>query len=62
MQDTNDRQTEQAVGEISQMVERSQAPDSLAVTVWEGETALTPVQVPDQIMPVRPAHLDNAKD
>jgi uncharacterized protein YaaN involved in tellurite resistance len=62
MQDTNNRQTEQAVGEINQMVERSQAPDSLAVTVWEGEAALTPVQVPDQIMPVRPAHLDNAKD
>ncbi len=62
MQNTNNTQTDQAVGEINQMVERSQAPETLAVTVWEGDKALTPVQSQDTIIPVKPSHLENAED
>lgn len=50
------------IKQIKQTVDQSQVPETLEVAEYEGQGALTVVQEPDQIVPVRPAHLDDAKD
>jgi uncharacterized protein YaaN involved in tellurite resistance len=62
MENSNDRQAQQAISEINRTAELSQAPETLAVTEWEGGGALTPVQDQNQIVPVKPKHMDAAKD
>ena len=57
-----DAQEQQAIGDITRTVEASQAPETLAVTEWEGGGALTPVQDQASIVPVKPGHVDNVKD
>ncbi|MCP4693678.1 MAG: tellurite resistance protein, partial [Desulfobacterales bacterium] len=43
--------------EVMALVTQAQAPDLGAVTAASGVTALTPVQTPDELSPVRPDHL-----
>lgn len=62
MSNGSDTQAQQAIGDITQTVEASQAPETLVVAEWEGGRALTPVQNQASIVPVRPEHLDNVKD
>ena len=62
MANGTDAQIQQAIGDITQTAEASRAPETLAVTEWEGGGALTPVQDQAGIVPVRPGHIDNAKD
>ena len=62
MTNGSDAQAQQAIGDITQTVEASQAPQTLAVAEWEGGKALTPVQDQAGIVPVRPEHIDNVKD
>lgn len=50
------------IRQIKQTVDQSQAPDTLEVAEYEGQGALTVVQEPEHIVPVRPAHLDDARD
>lgn len=50
------------IQQIKQTVDQSQVPETLAVAEYDGQGALTQVQTPDHIVPVRPAHLDDAKD
>jgi hypothetical protein len=57
---TADEATE--IKQIKQTVDQSQVPETLEVAEYEGQGALTVVQESDQIVPVRPAHLDDAKD
>ena len=57
-----DAQEQQAIGDITRTVEASQAPETLAVTEWEGGGALTPVQDQASIVPVKPGHVDNVKE
>ena len=62
MTNGSDAQAQQAIGDITQTVEASQAPETLAVAEWEGGRALTPVQNQASIVPVKPEHVDNTKD
>jgi hypothetical protein len=50
------------IKQIQQTVEQSQVPETLEITEYEGQGALTVVQEPEHIVPVRPEHLDDAKD
>jgi hypothetical protein len=50
------------IKQIKQTVSQSQVPETLEVAEYDGQGALTQVQTPDHIVPVRPAHLDDAKD
>jgi len=50
------------IKQIKQTVDQSQVPETLEVAEYDGQGALTQVQTPDHIVPVRPAHLDDAKD
>jgi len=62
MTNGSDMQTQQAVSDITRTVDASKAPETLAVTEWEGGGALTPVQDQASIVPVKPNHLDNEID
>ena len=53
---------EREIQQIQQTVDGSQAPETLEIVEYDGQGALTEVQQPDHIVPVRPAHLDDAKD
>ena len=50
------------IKQIKQTVDQSQVPETLEVAEYDGQGALTQVQTPDHIVPVRPAHLDDARD
>ncbi|WP_419658852.1 hypothetical protein Dvar_77140 [Desulfosarcina variabilis str. Montpellier] len=50
------------IKQIKQTVDQSQVPETLEVAEYDGQGPLTQVQTPDHIVPVRPAHLDDAKD
>ena len=50
------------IRQIKQTVDQSQVPETLEVAEYDGQAALTQVQTPDHIVPVRPAHLDDARD
>ena len=62
MTNGNDTQAQQAIGDITRTTEASKAPETLAVTEWDGGGALTPVQEQAAIVPVKPVHLDNSQD
>jgi hypothetical protein len=53
---------EREIKQIRQTVDGSQVPDTLEIAEYEGQGALTVVQEPEHIVPVRPAHLDDAGD
>jgi hypothetical protein len=53
---------EREIKQIRQTVDSSQVPDTLEIAEYEGQGALTVVQEPEHIVPVRPAHLDDAGD
>jgi hypothetical protein len=55
---TQDREIKQ----IQQTIESSKVPDTLDVVEYDGQGALTVVQENDKIVPVRPAHIDEARD
>ena len=50
------------IRQIQQTVDQSRVPETLEVAEFEGQGALTAVQPPEHIVPVRPAHLDDARD
>lgn len=53
---------EREIKQIQQTIESSKVPDTLEVAEYDGQGALTVVQENEQIVPVRPAHLDDAED
>ena len=53
---------EREIKQIQQTVAQSEVPETLEITEYEGQGALTVVQDAENIIPVRPAHIDDAKD
>ncbi len=53
---------EREIQQIQQTIDRSQVPETLEIAEYEGQGALTAVQEPEHIVPVRPTHLDDAGD
>jgi hypothetical protein len=53
---------EREIKQIQQTIDGSQVPETLEIAEYDGQGALTGVQQPEQIVPVRPAHLDDARD
>lgn len=62
MANGNEAQAQQAINEINMTLESSKAPETLAVAEWDGGGALTPVQSQESITPVKPKHVNTAKD
>jgi hypothetical protein len=50
------------INDIHSTVENSAAPQTLEIAEYAGQGALCPVQSEDQIVPIRPEHVDNTKD
>ena len=48
--------------DLAVLVQQSQAPDLAVIAEAGGQGALVPVQAPDALVPVRPKHLDDARD
>lgn len=53
---------EREIKQIQQTVDSSQVPETLDITEYDGQGALTVVQTPEHIIPVRPEHLDDTRD
>ncbi len=48
--------------ELAVLVKQAQAPDLAVITEAGGQGALVPVQAPDELVPVRPKHVDDQRD
>jgi hypothetical protein len=53
---------EREIQQIQNTIESSQVPETLEIAEYDGQGALTEVQQPEHIVPVRPAHLDDTRD